>query len=279
VLGGRFLRAAGGKGANQAVAAARLGAQVSMVGKVGRDSFGRFLRQSLRAAGVETGRVRGSAEPTGVALIFVDRAGENTIAVASGANQALRVGDLPANLLTRADGLVTGVEVPLEVVSAGLGAARAAGLPSVLNAATIEPLPASLLAGADVLVVNEHELAALLGLETLPAGAEVEAAARLRARPEQLVIVTLGERGALALADQDVVSQPSSRVEVVDTTAAGDAFVGGFAVAWLGGAPLPEALRFGCAAGALATTRAGAQPALPTRAEVLALLEPSQGPA
>jgi ribokinase len=279
VLGGRFLQAPGGKGANQAVAAARLGARVAMVGKVGRDSFGRALRQSLRAAGVDTAWVRGSAEPTGVALIFVDRAGENTIAVAPGANHDLRAAELPAARLARADGLVTGVEVPLEAVHAALGAARAAGVPSVLNAATVEPLPKALLEAADVLVVNEHELAALLGQPGVPAGAEGEAAARLRVRPEQIVIVTLGQRGALALVEETVISQPSFPVEAVDTTAAGDAFVGAFALAWVSGASLAESLRDGCAAGALATTRPGAQPSLPTRAELLALLEQRRGPA
>jgi ribokinase len=273
VIGGTFLRAAGGKGANQAVAAARLGAQVRMIGRVGRDPFGRELGRLLRAEGIETRDVRTTAESaTGVAAIFVDAQGRNSIAVASGPNALLRPEDVRPRRLAGFDVAVAQLECPLETVQHAFWSARLAGARTVLNAAPATRLPDALLEATDVLIVNEVELATLLSRDAIPPGDEAEAARTLRAFSEQVVVVTLGERGALAVADEAVVQQPSFAVEVVDTTAAGDAFVAAFARAYWPRQNLAAALRFACAAGALATTRPGAQPSLPSAAEVEALL-------
>jgi ribokinase len=272
VVGESLLRAAGGKGANQAVAAARLGAQVSMVGRVGRDAFGHELKRGLRDAGVSTRWVRSADRATGAALITVDSNGENCIAVASGANADLSPADVPRRAIETADVVLAVLEVPLPTIEAAFGVARLASpaVRTALNAAPARAVPASLLRLTDVVICNEHELAALIG-EPVVAGHEADAARSLSAGADQLVVVTLGERGALAAVGGEVVWQTAFRVETVDTTGAGDAFVGGFHVGFAGG--VRQALRLGCAAGALATTRAGAQPALPSLAAVQALLD------
>jgi ribokinase len=276
VTGGALLRAAGGKGANQAVAAARLGAAVSLVGRVGRDAFGRELVQGLRREGVWTRWVRVTEAATGVALITVDARGENSIIVAPGANAALLSEDVPSTALARADVVVTQLEVPLRTVEHALRAARAAGIRTILNAAPAGPVPPGASALADVLILNEHELARLAGLEAVPAGAEADVARTLRARADQVVVVTLGERGALAVAGEAMHTQPTFPVRAVDSVGAGDAFVGAFACRYTVPAALPDALAFACAAGALATTRPGAQPSLPHGPEVEALV--ARGP-
>ena len=275
--GGELFQAAGGKGANQAVAAARLGAAVAMVGRIGRDAFGRELRRSLRAEGIDTRALRAIDARTGVAAIVLDRHGENSIAVASGANTLLRPTDLPRRLLARADVVLTQLESPLDTVEAALLAARAGGAHTVLNAAPAADLSRSLLGAADVVIVNEHELATLLGRAVAP-GQEGSAALTLRAFPDQVAVVTLGERGALAVTPAGVVEQPAFPVSVVDTTGAGDAFVAAFSYAYWPARDLPATLRFACAAGALATTRPGAQPSLPTAREVAELLSQAGAP-
>ena len=273
VIGGTFLQAAGGKGANQAVAAARLGATVRMIGRVGRDAFGRELVRLLKAEGIDTHDVRTTPDAaTGVATIVVDAAGRNSIAVASGANALLRPEDVRPRPLARTGVVVAQLECPLETVQHAFRSARPTGAHTVLNAAPAATLPTSLLEATDALIVNEHELATLLGRDSVAPGAEAAAARELRAFDEQVVVVTLGDRGALALADNSTVVQPAFAVEVVDTTAAGDAFVGAFATAYWSSRDLATALRFACAAGALACTRPGAQPSLPTLADVNALL-------
>ena len=272
VNGEQLLRAPGGKGANQAVAAARLGASVSMVGRVGRDAFGHELQSMLRDEEVSTRWILGSERPTGAALIFVDDNGDNCIGIAPGANLDLLADDVPQGLLQEAEVLVAGLEVPLATTAEALRLARQAGVRTVLNAAPAQSLPESLPHHADVLVVNEQEAAALSGAADLASGTEAEAARAIRRDADQIVVVTLGEHGAVALVGDEVLRQPSFRVATVDTTGAGDAFVAAFAVArwWTDG--VASALRFGCAAGALATTRPGAQPALPALSSVLELL-------
>jgi ribokinase len=272
VAGESLLRAAGGKGANQAVAAARLGASVSMVGRVGRDPFGHELKRGLRDEGVSTRWVRRSDWPTGAALIEVDARGENTIAVASGANAHLFPDDIPRRAIEAADVVIAVLEVPLPSIAEAFRLARLArpAVRTALNVAPAQPVPASLLALTDIVICNEHELAALLGQPVVP-GQEADAARAFDGPAHQLVVVTLGERGALAVVDGDVIEQPAFHVRSVDTTGAGDAFVGGFHVGLNAG--VREALRMGCAAGALATTRPGAQPAMPSLAAVQALLD------
>ena len=270
VLGESLVQAAGGKGANQAVAAARLGAHVWMVGRVGDDAFGRDLQAGLRAQGISTDQVRTSDRSTGAALIEVDPSGENTIAVAPGANATVAPDDVPSGLIASADVVVAQLEVPLDTVAAAFQAARAVGVRTVLNAAPAQPVPASLLAVCDAVVLNEHELAALSGGRG--SSDEVATVRAVRSHSGQVMVVTLGARGAVAVLGDQVVRQASFEVDVVDTVGAGDAFVGGFVVGrwWSDG--LASAIRLGCAAGALAATRPGAQPSLPARQDVDALL-------
>ncbi|MDQ6674295.1 MAG: ribokinase [Chloroflexota bacterium] len=270
VVGDSLLRAPGGKGANQAVAAARLGASVAMIGRVGHDSFGRDLTRGLRDEGISTRWVRGSDHPTGAALIEVDDRGENSIAVAPGANADLLPEDVPRKAIEAADVVVAPLEVPLASIEEAFRLARLAGVRTVLNAAPAQSVRPSLLGLADVVICNEIELAMLLG-QAVTKGEEGPAARALRSWPGQVVIVTLGERGALGAAADEDIEQPTYPVQVVDSTGAGDAFVAGFSTA-LHTADIKAALRLGCAAGALATTRRGAQPSMPSLAEVSALL-------
>lgn len=270
VIGDRFFRAAGGKGANQAVAAARLGAQVSMIGRVGHDSFGRDLTRGLRDEGVSTRWVLGSEHATGVALIEVDDYGENSIAVASGANQDLLPEDVPRKAIAAAGVVVAQLEVPLASIEEAFRLARLASVRTVLNAAPAQAVPPTLMRLTDVVICNEVELAMLLGRD-VPAGDEAPAARALRSTADQVVVVTLGARGALTVLGDDLIEQSSFQVEVIDSTGAGDAFVAGFSIGWLS-ADVRLGLRMGCAAGALATTQRGAQPAMPTLEAVRALL-------
>jgi len=271
VLGGDLLRAPGGKGSNQAVAAARLGASVAMIGRVGRDAFGRELSRSLRSVGISTRWVRACERPTGTALIFVDQRGENAIAVSPGANEQLLPEDMPRRAIAATDVLVAALEVPLASIEEAFRVARAAGVRTVLNAAPAQALPGWMLELCDVVICNETELATLVG-RVVPLGSEVEAARSLRGFAEQVMVVTLGERGALAVSHDAVVEQPPFAVRVVDTVGAGDAFVAGFVVGRWFDAGIGSALRWGCAAGGLATTRPGAQPSMPGLGQLEALL-------
>ncbi|MBN1979771.1 MAG: ribokinase [Anaerolineae bacterium] len=274
ILGGDFCTAPGGKGANQAVAAARLGAQVSMVGRVGSDAFAQTLLASLAAAGVDHRHVIQDAQAaTGVALIVVDDRGQNSIVVAPGANARLSPADVDAAraAIAAAGVLLLQLESPLEAVARAAELAHAHGVTVVLNPAPARKLPTALLALVDVLVPNESETAILAGL---PDGVQVEAQAMaLLDLGVGAALLTLGERGALLAQPGSIEHVPAFRVTPVDTTAAGDAFVGGFAAALAEGRSPVEAVRWGCAAGALATTKLGAQPSLPTRQEVEALLK------
>lgn len=278
VLGSRFSTAAGGKGANQAVAAVRLGAQVTMVGCVGRDDYGRQLLSGLQADGVDTQFVRVAEDShTGVALITVDDEGENSIVVISGANWQLTLEDVAAaeTTVAQADMLVLQLESPLEVVEFAAALAARHGVPVLLNPAPARPLPASLLANITYLVPNESEAALLADCAVDDMDGVKTAVARLRQLGVANIIVTMGSRGAYLHSDDDSRRIPAFRVQPVDTTAAGDAFVAGLAVAVGEGRPLAEAVRFAAAVGALATTKHGAQPSLPERTAVtLALNSP-----
>ena len=270
VLGGDLSTVAGGKGANQAVAAARLGARVSLVGRVGQDDVGTALLETLARDGVDAAAVRRDAAATGVALITVDAAGQNTIVVAAGANGQVSPADVDAAapLFANAAAVLLQLEIPLATVRHTLTVARQHAVPVVLNPAPAQPLPAALLAGVEVLIPNQTELAQLTGEAEIEAGAR-----RLLAAGVRNIVVTLGADGVLGLtAAGERFHHPAQAVKVVDTTAAGDAFVGAFATALAEGRPLPEAAAWGNAAGALAVTRAGAQPSLPSRAEFLAFL-------
>jgi ribokinase len=276
IIGSEFHNAPGGKGANQAVAAARLGAHVSMVGRVGRDAFGEALLENLASDGIDHTFVKQDPDAaTGVALIVVDDAGQNSIVVASGANMRLSPADVDAAKETVADAdvLLLQLESPLETVARAAEVAREHGVRVILNPAPARQLPDELLSLVDVLIPNESETALL---SDMPVDDQAQAAAAATSLLELgvgTVILTLGERGALLAQAAGATHVPAFEVVPVDTTAAGDAFVGGFAVALAEEKPLVEAVRWGNAAGALATTRMGAQPSLPTRQAVERLLE------
>jgi ribokinase len=265
-LGERLLTFTGGKGANQAVAAARLGGRVAMVGRVGADAGGDALVRQLERDGVDVaGVVRDEEEPTGAALIMVDAAGENLIAVARGANGRVGAGEVDRAIraVDRWGLLVLQLEVPLNAVALAIQEARRAGRRVLLNAAPAAPLVPDVLSGLEALVVNESEAAALLGHPVPDAASGLAAARRLHGAGARLAVVTLGAAGA-ALCDADGarLAEPFP-VTAVDTTAAGDAFVGALAVGLTSGRPAAEAVRLANAAGAAAATRAGAQDSLP----------------
>ncbi|MFF8270838.1 ribokinase [Streptomyces sp. NPDC016562] len=263
VTGRAFRTVPGGKGANQAVAAARSGGEVIMIGAVGADEFGVRLRSALTAAGVDTAALRTVEGASGTAHITVDDEGGNSIIVIPGANAhvtGLEAGDEAR--IAAAGTLLLQLELPLPAVLAGARAARAHRVRTVLTPAPVQPLPAELLAAVDLLIPNEHEAAALTGL-TDPHQA---AAALLDDVPE--VVITLGAAGALyAARGQEPLTVPAPRVRAVDTTAAGDTFVGALAVALGEGRPMPRALRWASAAAALSVQRPGAQDSMPARAE------------
>ncbi len=274
VLGGDLRRVPGGKGANQAVAAARLGAAVRMVGRVGRDAFGHALIENLKREGVDASGIKALAgASTGVALISVDEGGENAIVVSPGANARLGPEDLNPRDLEDAAVLLLQLEVPLETVAAAARLGRQAGARVVLNAAPARPLPDALLANLDVLVVNAYEAATLLETKPPEGPKNALAAARALAQKVPEVVVTLGERGLVYAGTEGEGHLPAFSVRPVDTTAAGDAFTGALAAGLAEGMGLKRALRLGAAAGALAATRPGAQPSLPQREEAEALLE------
>lgn len=274
VVGTGFHMFPGGKGANQAVAAARLGGTVRLVGCVGDDERGRWLTSQLGLAGVDTEDVSVSAgQPTGIAAITVQRDGQNTIVVVPGANQRCRP-DSVQRALTGVRGgiLLLQLEVPLETVTFAAELGRARGLTVILNPAPACPLPPPLLANSTYIIPNETEASSLTGLPVGDVDQALVAASRLAAAGPR-VIVTLGRRGAVFADLERRFHQPAWPVEAVDATAAGDAFVAAFAVALGRGDSLEEALDYAASAGALTATRLGAQTALPTAAELAAFRE------
>ncbi len=272
LIGGTFHTFPGGKGANQAVAAARLGASVRMIGRVGMDAFGETLLKTVQHDGVDTTFIRRHPqEATGVALITLDAGGQNTIVVAPGANMRVTPEDIQqsAAAFEGAHLLLMQLECPLETVEAAAELAQRHGLRVVLNPAPAQPLSTSLLAQIDYLLPNQPELRLLAQGE-----ADVfTAAAWLMENGVRNLAVTLGEAGALLVTSATQEKLPAFRVPVVDTVAAGDAFVAAFCVALVEGKPLRDAAAWGNAAGAIAVTRSGAQPSMPTRAELIQFLK------
>ena len=272
VLGGDLSRIPGGKGANQAVAAARLGRAVAMIGRVGDDEGGKILRNALETDGVDTSHLTTTPEvPNGVALIAVGADGDNAIVVSPGANNRLSVADVEAasDVLGAAAVTLVQLEVPLDAIVA---AAEVAGGTVVLNPAPAPstPLPAELLEAVDVIVPNQTELALLTGHE---GPVDVATAADLAARlPVPTVVVTLGALGALAVAEGSATHIAAPVVDPVDTTAAGDSFCGALADALVRKESIVDAVRWAVRVGAATTLRSGAQPSLPTAVEVSSLL-------
>ena len=275
--GEEFHMIPGGKGANQAAAIGRLGGSVSMIGKVGSDSFAPVLRGALAADHVDVRFVlTEEGSPTGVALIVVEKSGENRIIVVAGANRKLTCEDLSAAeaLFAQAKVVVAQFEVPLEVVEKAADLAHYHAAQMVVNAAPAYPITDKLMSKIDTLVVNEHEAGILSGVVVDGVESAGKAAQALIRRGAKAVVLTLGPIGSLVCTETEGPQHvPTFEMRVVDTTAAGDAFIGGLAVSLVeAGGTLAEKVRFANAAGAMATTRLGAQSSLPTRAEVEALL-------
>jgi ribokinase len=287
VLGGELLLSNGGKGANQAVAALRAGAEVQFLAKLGRDPFGDRIYRDLVATGLPAeGLLRDESAPTGVALIVVDREGRNQIAVAPGSNQLL----LPAVIeqcepfLAHGTVMLVQLEIPIVTVERALQFAKAHGMMTILNPAPASPVSDDLLRHIDLLTPNETEAEVLTGITVSDPPSAATAAKTLLLRGPRVVIVTLGAQGALLCTASVARHLPAIPVEAVDTTAAGDAFNGALAAALAGKLQadalrtdrlqllLEDAVRFANAAGALAATRRGAQESLPTKAEIEKLL-------
>lgn len=266
----------GGKGANQAVAAARQGASVSMLGRVGQDSFGPELINNLHQNGVDTSHVRiDSQSATGTAIIVVDSKGQNSIVLSPGANGKVSPADVNAVSFSGYKLLLLQHEIPLEAVASAAQRAKGSGVRVLLNPAPARALSDELISLPDFILPNETELSLLTNQPVYDISSAEKAAKTLLEHGAQNVIVTLGTNGALIVSNKQVTHVNTYKVEVVDTTAAGDAFIGGFASALLQDRPLEEAVRYGCACGALATTKFGAQPSLPMREEVETFLNQS----
>jgi ribokinase len=268
----------GGKGANQAYGSALLGAEVAMVGRVGEDTFGETLIQNLDKVEVDTSFIiQDTDAPTGIALIVVEGSGQNSIVVSSGANGRLSPEDVSQreDVIQSADVLLLQLEIPLEAVLRAADLAKLHGVTTVLNPAPAQPLEPELLRLIDYLIPNETEFALLSGHEIHSNDKIKEAAAVLHQSGLKIIIMTMGNRGALLLTEDSFTHSPAFTVDPIDTTAAGDAFVASFVVAMAEGKSLQEAIRYGNAAGALACTKFGAQPSLPNRSELKDMLRKS----
>ena len=269
--GHEFATLPGGKGANQAVACARLGSRVCMIGQVGDDGFGQTLRAGLAADGIDVSGVKQtSAVGTGVAMILVEDIGQNRIVLAPGANGALTPADIDAQgaAIAGAALLVVQLEVPLPVVQRAMALARAAGVPVLLNPAPAATLPDDLWSQVDIVVPNESEASLITGIEVKDAPSAFAAARLLRSRGVACVLVTLGANGVAVVDDAGERHLPAQVVKAVDTTAAGDTFIGGFAAGLIEGLGVDDAAALGQRASALCVTRHGAQPSIPYRREL-----------
>jgi ribokinase len=271
ILGGEFSMAAGGKGANQAVAAARAGGRVTFLARVGDDYFGAEALKNFEADGINARFVvRDGRAASGIALINVGENGENSISVASGANAFLAPEDVlrAEKAFEDADIVLVQLETPVETVRAAAELASIRGIPVILNPAPARPLGDDLLKSVEIITPNEHEAELLTGLRVASETDARNAAARLRQRGPKAAIITLGERGCYASGGGFEGAVPAFKVRPVDTTAAGDVFNGALAVALAEKRPLPETLQFANAAAALSVTRHGAQPSAPVRRDI-----------
>lgn len=273
VAGRQVLYFPGGKGANQAVAASRLGARTTLIGRLGRDAFGAELRTFLGAQGIDLDSVRDADTHTGTAIITV-AASDNTIVVIPGSNALVSADDVAAVPMAKGDVAVSQFEIPLPTIAAFFARARAAGTVTVLNPAPAQKMSRELLALVDILVLNETELGFLADVELSEsdeAARIIDVARKLQARADQTICVTLGKRGVLALAASEELAVPGRAVKAVDTTGAGDGFVGALAAQLADGMPLRAALTFANVAASISVQRMGAGPSMPTAAEVAAV--------
>lgn len=271
ILGGRFMMNPGGKGANQAVAAARLGGNTTLVARVGNDMFGSKSVELYKKDGIDTSAiVIDDKAPSGVALIMVDAKGENCISVAKSANDELSVEQVKAieNKMNKDDILVVQLEIPQETVDYAVRVAHERGLRVILNPAPARTLPSSIYSVLYMIVPNETEASLLTGVEVIDTDSAKAAAAILSSRGVKTVVITMGRQGALVYEDGACELVPAFKVKAADTTAAGDTFCGAVAVALSEGRSVREAVLFGNRASSIAVTRLGAQASVPTRAEV-----------
>ncbi|MGV7214478.1 ribokinase [Bradyrhizobium sp. UFLA05-112] len=275
VAGKEVLYFPGGKGANQAVAASRLGAGTTLIGRLGKDSFGTELKAFLEGQGIDLGYVQETAEAhTGTAIITVAEA-DNTIVVIPGTNALVSAEDVGVVPLVMGDVAVSQFEIPLPTIAAFFRRARAAQAKTMLNPAPAQIFGRDLLELVDVLVLNETELGLLADValsDSDDVARILDAARRLQASPDQTICVTLGKRGVVALAGREELVVPGRVVKAVDTTGAGDCFVGALAAQLAGGAALRDALAFANAAASISVQRMGAGPSMPTAEEVSAVL-------
>ncbi len=275
ILGGKFNTAAGGKGANQAVAAARAGGDVTFVARVGNDMFGRQAKEGFKKDNINVDHVlTDTEEPSGVALIFVDDKGENSIAVASGANAQLSVKDVEnaQDAILSADVLLMQLETPIETIRTAAGIAQDRGVKIILNPAPAQLLDNELLSMLDILTPNETEAELLTGIKVTDITSAQKAGNILLEKGLDIVIITLGSQGALLVTDEETELISGFKVDTMDTTAAGDTFNGALAVGLAEGKELKESIRFANAAAALSVTKLGAQPSAPSRNDIEKML-------
>lgn len=275
VFGSRLERHPGGKGLNQAVAAARLESEVHMIGAIGDDGSGDWLMDVVTREGINAGGIAIAKGTSGTALIEVDASGENRIIVIPGANDQVSPSGVADHLrsLSAVDVVLTQGEVPIEVMIAAAETGKKIGAQVVMNPAPVRDYPKALLTNVDILVPNEHEAQAMTGMPTSNMVDAVEAAQSLQERGPGCVIITRGEKGAVWSSAEGSGQAAAFKVSAVDTVAAGDAFCGGLAAGLARGVSLAEALRWASAAGAIAATGRGAVPSLPSLAQVSELLE------
>ncbi|TJY43331.1 ribokinase [Cohnella pontilimi] len=271
VFGNNFFMSPGGKGANQAYAARRLGASVSMIGRVGADVFGEQLRSNLQRIGVDMSSVEAlPGQSSGIALISVDPEGDNSIIVALGANESITTADVRRYeaLIRQAKLLMVQLEIPLESVMEAVEIAHLHKVPVLLDPAPARPLPDELLKMVDYIVPNESEIAELTGIKVFDEPSAIRAAAVLMGKGVKNVFSKLGGKGVVVVKPDQTFHVEGYSVEAVDTTAAGDSFAGAVGAALVAGKDVIEAARFANAVGAIAVTRAGAQASMPELAEV-----------
>ena len=279
VLGGEFSTAAGGKGANQAVAAARAGGDVTFIASVGNDAFGSEAIEGFRRDGINVDYIkRVDSEASGVALIFVDKKGENSIAVASGANAVLDVENIQKlkEVISQAQILLMQLETPIETITKAAQIAHDSGVKVILNPAPAQPLDDDLLKRVSIITPNETEAELLTGVRITNDATAVEAAEILLSKGIETVLITLGAKGVLLATPDKKKFIPAFKVSAIDTTAAGDVFNGALAVGIAENKTFDEAIRFACAASALSVTKLGAQPSAHARQEIDTFLNKSQ---
>jgi len=271
IIGREFQTFPGGKGANQAVACARLGAQTFMAGRLGADSFGDALLENLRKDGIDTAHIaRDPSASSGTAMIVVDKSGQNSIVVAPGANMRMKPSDADAldELIRRVNCVVLQLETPLEVVARALDLAQKAGVKSILDAGPAVKCPMSILKKADVVSPNEVEAQTLIGKKITTVDSAKRVAKSFLSAGVKALALKLGANGSVVATKDKLLHVPAVEVKAVDTTAAGDAFTGALALALAEGNEWLAAMRYANYAGAFAVTKPGAQPSMPTRAEL-----------